>query len=150
MSEGRSVLLNRELPEDLADLLLREGVDPGRAWLCTDTDLNLSGSYEQVFLLVEADRLLTVGRPSAQWPKPVRIELARQNISEIRTRQGIGGGFMDARVEGIYVEILAYSNARADIFHKVAGKLKKWLAGEPVVDRPGGRLRPAQVPEVRA
>ena len=124
MAEGRSVLLNRELPKDLADLLLREGVDPGRAWLCTDTDLNLSGSYEQVFLLVEADRLLTVGRPSAKYPKPVRIELARRNINEIRTRQGIGGGFMDALVEGVYVEILAYSNAQADTFHKVASKLK--------------------------
>ena len=91
--EGRSLLLNRELPKDLADLLRREGVDPGAAWLCTETDLNLSGNYEQVFLVVEPNRLLTVGRLTAHSPKAVRIELARQDITEIRTRQGIGGGF---------------------------------------------------------
>jgi ATP-binding cassette subfamily B protein len=147
MSEGRSVLLNRQLPKDLADLLLRQGVNPGLAWLCTDTDLNLSGSYEQVFLLVEADRLLTVGRPSPQCPKPVRIELTRRDISEIRTRQGIGGGFMDARVEGVFVEILAYSNASADTFHKVASKLKKWLAGEPVEISPEDDYDPRKCPK---
>jgi len=147
MSEGRSILLNRELPKDLADLLRREGVDPGAAWLCTETDLNLSGNYEQVFLVVEPNRLLTVGRPTAHSPKAVRIELARQDITEIRTRQGIGGGFMDARVEGVYVEILAYSNASADTFHKVATKLKKWLAGEPVEVGPEDDYDPRKCPK---
>ncbi len=147
MAEGRSTLLNKELPKDLADLMLREGADPGRAWLCTDTDLNLSGKYEQVFLLVEAERLLTVGRPTAQFTKPVRMDLARKDIGEIRTRQGIGGGFMDARVEGVFVEILAYSNASADTFHKVASKLKKWLAGEPVVVGPDDDYDPRKCPK---
>ena len=147
MAEGRSILLNRDLPKDLADLLLREGVDPRAAWLCTETDLNLSGNYEQVFLLVEPNRLLTVGRPTAKSPKAVRIALARQDITEIRTRQGIGGGFMDARVEGVYVEILAYSNASADTFHKVASKLKKWLAGEPVEVGPEDDYDPRKCPK---
>jgi ATP-binding cassette subfamily B protein len=146
ISQGRSALLNRELPKDLADLLLLEGTDPGRAWLSTETDLNLSGTYEQVFLLVEADRLLIVGRPSGKFRKAVRMELARRDISEIRTRQGIGGGFMDARVEGVFVEILAYSNANADTFHKVASKLKKWLAGEPVEVGPDDDYDPRKCP----
>jgi ATP-binding cassette subfamily B protein len=147
ISQGRSALLNRELPKDLADLLLLEGTDPGRAWLSTETDLSLSGTYEQVFLLVEADRLLVVGRPSGKFRKAVRMELARRDISEIRTRQGIGGGFMDARVEGVFVEILAYSNANADTFHKVASKLKKWLAGEPVEVGPDDDYDPRKCPK---
>ena len=130
MSESRSQLLYREVPEDLAAIARREGVESGRAWLRAETDLNLSGAYEQVFLLVEADRLLTIARPTERWPRPVRIDLARASIKEFRTRQGIGGGFLEALVDGIYVEVLAYSNARADLFHKVAAKLAVWLTGE--------------------
>jgi len=113
----------------LAVFLRQEGLDPTRAWLCTSTDLNLAGSYEEVFLLVDDDRLVTVGRPNDLWPRPIRINLARNDTKEIRTRQGIGGGFLEVLVEGVYVEVLAYSNARADLFHKVAAKLKIWVAG---------------------
>jgi len=122
-------LLRCQVPEDLAVFLRQEGLDPTRAWLCTSTDLNLAGSYEDVFLLVDDNRLVTVGRPNDRWPRPLRINLTRSAIQEIRTRQGIGGGFLEALVEGVYVEVLTYSNARADLFHKVAAKLKIWVAG---------------------
>jgi ATP-binding cassette subfamily B protein len=122
-------LLYRQVPQDLVGWLRREGVNPDGAWLRTDTDLNLAGEYEQVFLLVEEDRLLTVARPSDRFPKAVRLCIPRQAIKEARTRQGVGGGFVEVLVEGIYVEILAYSNAQADLFHKVTAKLKVWLGG---------------------
>ena len=136
MPESRSELLNRQVPDDLAVLAKGEGVDPGRAWLSTDTDLHLAGGYEQVFLLVDDERLVTVARPSPRWPKPVRLELARGAIKDVRTRQGVGGGFLEVLVEGVYVEVLAYSNARADLFHKVVLKLKVWIAStKPEVTR---------------
>ncbi|HUU30574.1 MAG TPA: hypothetical protein VMY69_00575, partial [Phycisphaerae bacterium] len=72
-----SQLLRCQVPEDLAFLLRQEGIDPARAWLCTDTDLNLAGHYEQVFLLADDDRLVTVGRPNGRRPQPLRINLAR-------------------------------------------------------------------------
>jgi len=131
VSGSGSKLLQRPLPPDLGALLWDQGVDPGEAWLSTDTDLNLAGGYEQVFVLAQEDRLLTVALPTPRWPQPVRMDLARSAIKEIRTRQGVGGGFLEALVEGVYVEVLAYSNARADLFHKVAAKLKSWLAIDP-------------------
>ncbi len=129
ITESRSRLLNKSLPEHLARILERDGHGSDHTWLCTDTDLNLFGQYEKVYLLVSDDRLLTVGEPGGRWLGPARIFLKRTDISEIRTRQGVGGGFLEALVDGIYVQILAYSNARADLFHKVADKLKQWVAG---------------------
>jgi len=121
-------------------------VDPARSWLSTDTDLDLSGQYEQVFLLVEADRLLTVGRPGKAWPGPVRLDLPREHMREARTRQGVGGGFLEVLVEGVYVEVLAYSNARADTFHKVAKKLQDWIAERPVSVGPEDDFNPRKCP----
>ena len=129
---SRSKLFNRELPADITALLNREGVDSSSAWLCAQTDLNLSGSYEEVYLLVMKERLVTAGRPGGLWPGAVRIDLRRDKIAEVRTRQGIGGGFMEALVDGVYVEMLAYSNGKADDFHKVAKKLEDWIAGKDV------------------
>ena len=147
MSESRSELLNRPVPDDLAVLAKGEGVDPSRAWLSAETDLNLAGGYEQVFLLVVDERLFTVGRPGGQWPRPVRVDLTRDSIKDVRTRQGVGGGFLEVLVEGVYVEVLAFSNARADLFHKVVSKLKVWIAGtRPEVTREDD-LNPRKCPK---
>ncbi len=136
MPEPRSALLNRELPATLEALIRKEGLDPRDAWICTDTDLNLAGGYEAVFILAFPDRLVTVAEPTPQRPGGIIITLARESIAEIRRRQGVGGGFIEALVEGIYVEVLAFSNARADIFHKVAKKLEHWIDGLSVATCP--------------
>ncbi|HET6429011.1 MAG TPA: ABC transporter ATP-binding protein [Phycisphaerae bacterium] len=142
MSDEKSVLLNRHLPGELAACLRAGGVDPEGAWLSADTDLNLQGGYEQVFLLALEDRILTAAMPGGEWTSPVRILLRRQDIREVRTRQGVGGGFLEALADGVYVEVLAYSNARADVFHKVARKLQDWLTGQPVRTGPEDDVNP--------
>ena len=139
---ARSKLLNRELPKALADLLRKEGVNPADAWLVTATDLNLEGTYEEIFLLVERDRLIKAGMPTKDNPKAVRLIVKKETIREVRPRQGVGGGFIDALIEGVYVEILAYSNAKADDFHKVVSKLKLWVENQPVTTGPEDDLDP--------
>ena len=143
---GKSELLNVELPPDLARLARREGVEPDQAWLTTRTDLNLAGQYEEVFLLADEARLVTLGRPPSPDRTAVRLLLSRPQIQEIRTRQGIGGGFVDALVEGVYVEVLAFSNARADVLHRAVAKLKTWLEERPVEVGPEDDIDPRRCP----
>ncbi|MCE5276920.1 MAG: ABC transporter ATP-binding protein [Planctomycetaceae bacterium] len=128
---GQSRVLHKELPEALEQALEQSGLAPKEAWLRVDTDLNLASDYEQVFLCAEADRLYTAAAPTTGSASPVRVLLTRESIKEIRTRQGVGGGFLEALVEGIYVEVLAFSNARSDVFHKVAPKLRAWCEKKP-------------------
>jgi ATP-binding cassette subfamily B protein len=146
MCAKRSALLNAELPKDLSAWAAREGIDPDEAWLTARTDLNLQGHYEDVYLLVEADRLVTLGRP-AEGRTATRLVLRRRDIREIRTRQGIGGGFLEAFCDGVYVEVLAYSNAKADLFHKVVAKLKTWSEGRKPEVGPEDDLDPRRCPE---
>jgi ATP-binding cassette subfamily B protein len=132
MSGNDSQLLNCRIPEPLAAMLKAEGLDPGRAWLSAQTDINLAGNYQQVFLIAFGEQLVIASMPSDSVSKPVNINLRREDIKEVRTRQGVGGGFLEVMVEGVYVEVLAFSNARADVFHKVAKKLKEWRCGATV------------------
>ena len=146
MSTQRSTLLQIALPPDLAALARAEGVHPDLAWLLTSTDLNLAGSYEEVFLLVEPERLVTLGRPS-DGRSVVRISLRREDIRQIRTRRGVGGGFLEALASGVFVEIVAYSNARADAFRKVAAKLKAWIHGNQPDVGPADDYDPRKCPK---
>jgi ATP-binding cassette subfamily B protein len=137
MPAGRSVKskkLSMNLPRDVATAAAGQGIRVESAWLVTRTDLNLTGLYEDLFLIVESERLCVAGRPAPGHPA-VRLLVNRSSVQTFETRQGIGGGFLVGLVDGVYVEILAYSNAQADLFHKVAAKLDAWCHGEtPVVD----------------
>jgi len=126
---AKSKLLNQPLPSDLARLARSEGVAPEKAWLLTKTDLDLAGHYQEMYLVVQPQRLFVLGWP-ADDGTVVRTVLRRGDIQELRTRQGVGGGFLEALVEGVYLEVLAYSNAKADVFHKAARKLQDWSQGE--------------------
>ncbi len=146
MSAGRSVLLQVELPPDLARRARVEIPDFDAAWLSACTDLNLAGSYETTFILATPDRLYTLAQTSPEQPV-TRIALNRADIAEIRTRQGVGGGFLEALVEGVYIEILAYSNARADLFAKVSTKLKLWRSDGPPEVGPEDDVDPRRCPK---
>ena len=146
MCAERSALLNAKLPDDLAALAVREGLHPDQAWLTARTDLNLQGDYDRVYLLVEGDRLVTLGSPRGG-QGGLRLLLRREDIREVRTRQGVGGGFLEALCDGVFVEVLAYSNARADTFRKVAAKLKLWCAGEEPRTGPEDDLDPRRCPQ---
>jgi len=145
MAANQSVLLNAELPPELAAQAAREKVRADMAWLCVRTDLNLEGHYEENYLLAEPDRLIVLAPPTGG-RSAVRVVVARDRIDEIRTRQGVGGGFLDALVDGIYVELLAYSNAKADMLRKAAGKLKVWSRGEKPRIGPEDDIDPRRCP----
>ena len=125
----RSALLQKELPDSYAQALSGLGVESGAIWLCTDTDLNLSGGYDQVYLVATEHELLSVAASAAPLDGGIRKHIARGAIQEIRARQGVGGGFLQVRVEGIWADMLAFSNARADTFHKAIVKLQAWQSG---------------------
>lgn len=118
-----------ELPVELARAAVQAGLVPEKAWLVTSTDLDLSGQYSEVFLLADDSFLYTLSKPARSGDSPVRIMLQRQSIQDVRTRQGIGGGFVEALVNDVYVEVISFSNARADTFHKAVTKLKAWCSG---------------------
>lgn len=146
MPDGRSQLLNHDLPPGLVRGLAAEGIDASAAWLSAETDLNLAGSYEPVYLLALDDRIVTAAAPRGAHDRHVRMSIPRAEITEARTRQGVGGGFLEVEVGGMYVEVLAYSNARADTFHKAAKKLADWLKGRAVHVGPADDENPRKCP----
>ena len=121
-----------QLPQELEQVVRSEGIDPSSALLLAKTDLNLAGDYESVYLVVESDRLVTVGTPD-RGGTATRVMVARDDIHDIGTRAGVGGGFIEAVIEDAAVEVLAYSNRLAPLFQRIARKLQAWASGEELV-----------------
>ena len=147
LSETRSKVFHAEVEGPLSKSLEGRGLRLDRALLSVVTDLNLAGEYERVHLLIFDDRLVTAAAPGEAGGDPVRLDLSRESVRQVRNRQGIGGGFLEALVDGMFLEVLAYSNARADVFHKVATKLTDWCEGRPVVISPQDDEDPRKCPK---
>ena len=97
--------------------------EPAATWLSLDTDVSLGGEPAGEWLVVSPDRLLVashaVNRGDDPPAAPLR-QVAWREIERIRTAAGVGGGMLQVRVGGDWVDLVRYSNRLAARFHKVA------------------------------
>ena len=91
-----------------------------------ETDVSLAGEPAREWLVVSPAGLAVTAEPVAR-DEPVPAEPLRQvvwaDIDRIRTAAGIGGGMLQVRERGDWVDLIRHSNALASRFHKVARAL---------------------------
>jgi ATP-binding cassette subfamily B protein len=92
--------------------------------LALDTDVSLDGMPSREWLVVTPDHLSVATADghllrSIGWPA----------VDQVRTAAGIGGGTLQAKVDGDWVDLLRYSNACATRFHKVSRALEQAQEG---------------------
>ena len=87
--------------------------------LSIDADVRLDGSPAPEWLVVTADHLSV-----ADEGKVVR-SVAWPDVEQIRTTAGIGGGTLQVRTGGDWLDLVRYSNALATRFHKVSRALEQ-------------------------
>lgn len=125
--------LRQTPPAAVAERMAREGIDQGDLLLCSPTDIDAAGRYRRQWLLVTRERLLVVGEEP---PGEVTASLAVRDVREFRLLPGVGSGMLTARVDGIVVDVLRYSNREAYRYERVAAKLEQLRQGEPVEIHP--------------
>src|SRR5206468_4356306 len=107
----------------LSAFLADRGIHPETVLICTDSDIDDAGHYRPQWLVVTTDYLF-VCAPDAT--AQVRVELKLSDVSEFRCEGVIGCGLLQARVDGVYIDLLRYSNALADRFNKASRKLDRF------------------------
>ena len=117
--------------------------------LAVDTDVGLDGVPDREWLVVTADHLTVVaeGRgPGADAAgSTVRMEKVRSEtvrsetggaarlvrfvpwpeVEQVRTSAGVGGGTLQIRADGGWIDLVRFSNALATRFHKVSRVLEQ-------------------------
>ncbi len=106
------------------------GADRGRQSLAGDgpllsveTDVALDGTPARERLVVTRDHLAAEAEGIAlrrvAWPA----------VAEVRTTAGLGGGTLQVKVDGSWIDVVRYSNALATRFHKVSRALERSREG---------------------
>ncbi|MFM7205951.1 MAG: DUF1854 domain-containing protein [Planctomycetaceae bacterium] len=107
------------LPGHVHHRLDAAGLNHRPILLAIDTDVALSGDPGAEWLVVTADHVTVTdgGRTlrAVAWP----------DIERVRTCAGVGGGALQVRTGGGWIDLLRYSNTRATRFHKVSRALER-------------------------
>jgi len=121
------------------------GLDRVAVLLSIDTDVALDGRPAREWLAVTTEHLTVtaesppVATVAAPPPRPLR-SVPWTGIDQVRTAAGIGGGTLQIRADGHWVDLVRYSNAMATRFHKVSRALEQ--AVEAAADGGGITIAP--------
>ncbi|RLS35595.1 MAG: DUF1854 domain-containing protein [Planctomycetota bacterium] len=97
--------------------------------MAVDTDVSLDGDPCREWLLVTPDHISVVGDTPSQGAsaaasvgKVLRV-IPWPGVELVRTSSGVGGGTLQVKAEGDWIDVVRYSNALATRFHKVSRAL---------------------------
>lgn len=96
--------------------------------LCLEADLRPDGTFGREWL-VATDNRVRVYAENGAVVEP-RLDLPLKDLSEPKTENLIGGGALRVERDGVRLELVRYTNAKAPSFASAAGLLDKWLKGE--------------------
>lgn len=116
------------LPRAARETLSAQEIGDAEILLRLGTDLSLDGRYQPSWLVVTAERLLVVSAAGS-----VMLAVATAEVEEICTEPMVGAGVLRARLEGVYIDLVRYSNRQARVFEQVADRLDDFVRGEPLV-----------------
>ena len=122
------ISLREKLPQKIMTLL-DQTVTHKRISIVTKTDIDRLGHNSVQWLIVADDELMLVS--DEETPR-ILNHLSRHQVTEFRCQNVVGSGMLQAQIDGMYIDILRYSNTLADKFHKVASKLHRWIHNEPI------------------
>ncbi len=120
------------LPPSIRQFLERAGLNHRPVLLSIDTDVALDGRPAREWLVVTSDHLAVAAEPPPDAAAPALgppRSVSWTGIDQVRTTAGVGGGTLQVRAEGHWVDLVRYSNAMATRFHKVSRALEQAREG---------------------
>ena len=126
------------LPAAVQHSLNQAGLNHRPILLSVDTDVGLDGRPSREWLVVTADHLSVVPElpPSQAAAEAALRSVPWEGIDQVRTSAGVGGGTLQVREGGDWVDLVRYSNAMATRFHKVSRALEQARDAAPTNGKP--------------
>lgn len=113
-----------DLPAPVKEAL---GEEAGRTLIATRTDLSLDGEDRTEWLVI-SDR---TARIVDEAPPRVLRETPLEEAERFRAYGAVGSGFLQVRIDGVWIDLLRYSMRLADRFATLARQLEQLRARGP-------------------
>jgi ATP-binding cassette subfamily B protein len=124
---------NGDLPNHLTEWLAKAAPD-GVVRLSAETDLAADRRFGQRWLVVTDDRLLVIAPDGENGA--VERDLPLKDITDYKLENLVGGGVLQAVVDGHEVDLVAYTNALSRRFADVRTQLDAIRQEKPVPETP--------------
>lgn len=129
-------------PEALQTALKGVTIDPSVVRFAVRGDLQLDGSAGDVWLVVTTDGVLTVasgvGTAAALLAGPIRLA----DIRKARSFPTVGSACLQVLTDGVYVELVRYSNGFRESMARAQSQIERLLRGDPLLTE--ALLRPSE------
>lgn len=123
-----------QAPPDTIQRLVFQAVPDSEIRICVASDLDADGRFGERWLVVAGDRVL-VCAPDGRSAR-LSVSLPLKDISEVEIESLVGGGMLQAVVDGRRVDLLSYTNALTKRFGRVRMQLDAAAKGKPIPSGP--------------
>lgn len=114
------------VPESIAAQAAALGLTDSTCLFCARGDLGADGAAREVWL-VAGKAFLVALAPDATAGKPVAGPFEYTGTQKVRTFQLVGGAVLQVMIDGFFVSVLRYSNARRETFSRARVQLDRVL-----------------------
>ena len=128
----------RELPDAIRQAVARVAPD-AEIRIAAPSDLGRDRRFGERWFVLAGERVL-VCEPNGK-EADVLVDLPLKDISEAESEVLVGGGMLQAVINGRKVDLLPYSNALSERFGRVRGQLDAAAKGKPIPEEPERRIR---------
>lgn len=115
------------LPEALIELLRSRGIQQQDVILSIKTDINLLGHYEPQWLVATHKEVCVI---DPKRPEDSFFTIDHSEAGEYRAVAVVGSGLLQIKVQGIWLDLVRYSNSMKYFFARVAKRLEQNRKGE--------------------
>lgn len=135
--------LNTLPPAPVLEQLKRHGIEPERLVLSVHSDINLMGQYDRQWLMATRQGVWVYDEAKPDSPL---LTLPFAEAKEFRTTAVVGSGLLQAKEDGVWLDLLRYSNRQKYPFGRVAKRLDQLRQGEDFQLTPEDDTDPRRCP----
>ncbi len=111
------------VPEPLQPRLAGLGIDAPDVQFVAEADLDLEGLPSRTWLVGTSEKLLAVA-PDLPDERQVVGPFALGDVEKFRIFSTVGSAFLQVKVQGLFLDVVRFSNARREQFSRVARQLE--------------------------
>jgi ATP-binding cassette, subfamily B, bacterial len=124
-------LLMGQVPDELRSRPEVHSLGADACLFSVCSDLAIDGAAHDVWVIVTPTKIFAVATGN-QITTPVTGPFLLKDVTKVRTFHTVGSAFLQLLIDGVYVDVARYSNARREAFGKVRAELERLVDGKPL------------------
>jgi ATP-binding cassette subfamily B protein len=127
----RPEVLEGKIPPSVQEAAKAAGILEADCLVCVRSDLDLEGRTCVAWLIVTAETAIVLAADRAPAAAVLSGPFKLAEATKVRNFQTVGSMFLQLLMDGMYVDVIRFSNGLREIFSRVQSQLDRKIKGQP-------------------